>query len=142
MSSMYLKSASKNAIKSDRDSDLNGYSELLESVDQDEQILNVVQENVTENTSILFGLGRTTISTSQRRSKLKNVEVLQKIEIGPDLLISGDFFGPGLDLYSFRINMGIDLGNFEQYINGQPIRFMAKSISTGIIFFLVEFDRV
>lgn len=137
-----IRRLAKAATERDLESDLDRYAQWLDAAareQDDDGVLNLLQENIPENTTILFGK---TLSTSQRRNRLKNVKELSKIEIGPDMLISGDFFGPGLDLWTYRINLGIDLGNFERYINGQPIRFMAKSISTGTIFFVVEFDRV
>jgi hypothetical protein len=44
-----------------------------------------------------------------------------------------------MDLNTFDLSLGINI-NTLAYINEQPIRMMAKSQSTGQMFFVIEFD--
>jgi hypothetical protein len=44
-------------------------------------------------------------------------------------------------LNTFDLSLGINI-NTLQYMNQQPIRMLAKSQSTGVVFFWVEFDLV
>jgi hypothetical protein len=91
---------------------------------------------IVEENSLLFGKQ---ITKSSRRNLLKSKEELGKCEISPDLIYSGDFYGPALDLVNMELNLGIHI-NIQKYVNGQPIRFLARSKSTETIFFVIEFS--
>jgi hypothetical protein len=91
---------------------------------------------MSENNALLFGKN---ITNSQRRARLKSKAELSKCEIRPEFVFSGDFYGPILDLVKMTLNLGIHV-NIEKYINEQPIRFLAKSKSTGTVFFVIEFS--
>ena len=94
---------------------------------------------IIENNSLLFNGKK--ITSAKRRTLFKSKVELAKYELRPDLFYSGDFYGPAIDFMNMTLNLGIKI-NIEEYINDQPIRFLAKSKSTETIFFIVEFSQI
>ena len=90
-----------------------------------------------EDCSLLTGKR---LSSSQRRSFFKS-GMSSKAVITPDLIVSGDFFGP-LDFTTFRLNLGLQI-DIRRYIKDQPIRFLCRSKSNPQkTYFVVEFDQI
>ncbi len=54
---------------------------------------------------------------------------------------NNQIFAPFIDLTTFDLNLGINV-NLVRYLNKQPIRLSAKSISKNIPFFVIEFDLI
>ncbi|KAJ3367616.1 hypothetical protein HDU91_001250 [Kappamyces sp. JEL0680] len=81
------------------------------------------------------------LSSSARRSYFKHEKALAATVVSPDHVYNGEFFGPTIDFNTMKLSLGIHI-DIQRYINKQPIRFVAKSRSTGLVFFVFEFDLV
>lgn len=87
-------------------------------------------------------LNKNKLSASERRIHFTAASELKATTVGPEMLITGDFFGPVVDFNQFCVNLGPFSFDISSYVEGQPITFVAKSKSTDQIFFAVQFDQV
>ena len=113
------------------------FNDLAVFEGEDNRAVKIDKMYIIENNSLLFK--GETLTSSQRRSRLKSKAELAQCAFRSDFIYSGDFFGPVLDLVNMKLNLGIQF-HIEDYINGQPLRFLAKSKSTETVFFVIEFQ--
>lgn len=82
------------------------------------------------------------LSASERRIHFNKNSELRATTITPEMIVTGDFFGPVVDFNQFCVNLGPFSFDISSYVEGQPITFVAKSKNSGKIFFAVQFDQV
>ncbi|KAJ3181940.1 hypothetical protein HDU85_003457 [Gaertneriomyces sp. JEL0708] len=102
-------------------------------------------EELTENTSLLMDdaddLPFPPEGIAERRRHFQSEEERKAVTFKPDNVYQTEIFAPFIDLNTFDLTLGINI-NLLQYLNGQPIRMMSKSLSKGDPFYVVEFDLV
>jgi hypothetical protein len=86
---------------------------------------------------VLQGFGDLATS-SERRKYFLDAGRRKNFLFNTDTVYGFDWFSPFIDWNRFEIHMGLHL-DASKYLNGQPVRFFARTRDSSRIFFCVEF---
>jgi hypothetical protein len=95
---------------------------------------------IEEDTKALFPGAETSYNGAERRAQLSDLNKLKQIKITPNHTLGVDFYNPYIDPSTRCIRIPMISLDVMPYWNGEPLRFVCKSKSKGIVFFAILFN--
>ncbi|KAF8939990.1 hypothetical protein EDD21DRAFT_360258 [Dissophora ornata] len=98
------------------------------------------RQHIDEDTTF-FLPGKPSMSTSQRRKHFQTEQSRTDFVYNKDLVYGFEFFSPHMDFNTGNIKMALSL-NVLKYLNGQPVRYICRTLDGKTVFWAVQFEFV